>query len=80
MLDLLYGLCWTAILVHPAGADIVSNTLLMFLMLLVVAVSSMLASSLPMAVFAATFPVTAAIALDFVLHGTLHDKIGRAHV
>src|SRR5947208_1550418 len=28
-LDLFYGLCWTAILVHPDGADIVSNTLLM---------------------------------------------------
>jgi two-component system cell cycle sensor histidine kinase PleC len=44
-------------------------------MLLVVAVSSMLASSLPMAVFAATFPVTAAISLDFVLEGTLRDYI-----
>src|ERR1700729_3092516 len=34
LLDLLYGLCWTAILIHPAGADAVSNTLMMFLMLL----------------------------------------------
>ena len=38
---------------------------MLFIMLLVVAVSSMLASSLPIAAFAATFPVTAAIALDF---------------
>jgi two-component system cell cycle sensor histidine kinase PleC len=44
-------------------------------MLLVVAVSSMLASSLPMAVFAATFPVTAAISLDFVMEGTLRSYI-----
>src|SRR5665213_4156694 len=39
LLDLLYGLCWTAILIHPAGLDVVSNTLMMFLMLLVIAVS-----------------------------------------
>src|SRR5580698_8418434 len=25
MLDLLYGLCWTAILIHPPGVDVVSN-------------------------------------------------------
>src|SRR3954463_3452753 len=60
LLDLLYGLCWTAILIHPAGLDVVSNTMLMFLMLLVIAVSSMLAASLPIAALAATAPVTAA--------------------
>jgi two-component system, cell cycle sensor histidine kinase PleC len=43
VLDLLYGLCWTALLVHPASFDVASNTLMMFLMLLVIAVSSMLA-------------------------------------
>ncbi|MEN3347055.1 MAG: two-component system, cell cycle sensor histidine kinase PleC, partial [Bradyrhizobium sp.] len=54
LLDLLYGLCWTAILIHPAGRDLASNTLMMFLMLLVIAVSSMLAASLPIAALAAT--------------------------
>ena len=48
-----------SILIHPAGVDVVSNTLMMFLMLLVVAVSSMLAASLPIAALAATAPVTA---------------------
>ena len=48
---------------------------MLFVMLLVVAVSSMLASSVPIAVFAATMPVTFAVALDFALHGTLHDYI-----
>jgi two-component system, cell cycle sensor histidine kinase PleC len=43
--------------------------------LLVVAISSMLASSLPVAVFALTLPVTMAIALDFVFKGTLRDYI-----
>src|SRR6201995_5351120 len=73
LLDLLYGLCWTAILIHPAGVDIVSNTMMMFLMLLVIAVSSMLAASLPIAALAATAPVTAAIALDFVLSGSFDN-------
>ena len=48
---------------------------MLFIMLLVVAVSSMLASSVPIAVFAATVPVTAAVALDFALQGNLHDYI-----
>src|SRR5258708_18052371 len=64
LLDLLYGLCWTTILIHPASPDVVSNALMMFLMLLVIAVSSMLAASLPLAALAATAPVTAAIALN----------------
>ena len=65
MLDLFYGLAWMFILIHPVGADESSGTFMLFVMLLVVAVSSMLASSLPIAVFAATLPVTAAVALDF---------------
>ena len=73
LLDLLYGLCWTAILIHPAGLDVVSNTMMMFLMLLVIAVSSMLAATLPIAAMAATAPVTAAIALNFVLSGTFDN-------
>ncbi|ABD87618.1 sensor histidine kinase [Rhodopseudomonas palustris] len=75
LLDLLYGVCWTAILVHPPGVEVVSNTLLMFLMLLVVAVSSMLAANLPIAALAATAPVTAAIAANFLLSGTFDNYI-----
>ena len=78
LLDLLYGLCWTAILIHPAGLDVVSNTLMMFLMLLVIAVSSMLAANLPIAALAATAPVTAAIAVDFVFSGDLRQLRARA--
>ena len=72
-LDLLYGLGWTLLLVHPV--ETVSNALMLFLMLLVVAVSTMLAASLPIAAFASTIPVTAATALSFVLRGTLGDYI-----
>src|SRR5438552_10052094 len=73
LLDLLYGLSWTAILMHPAGVDVVSNTMMMFLMLLVIAVSSMLAATLPIAAMAATAPVTAVIALNCVLGGTFDN-------
>src|SRR6478736_10305746 len=74
-LDLFYGLAWVFILIHPVGADESSSTFMLFVMLLVVAVSSMLASSLPTAVFTATFPVTTSVALDFILQGTLRDYI-----
>jgi two-component system cell cycle sensor histidine kinase PleC len=75
VLDLFYGLGWMLILVHPVGADEGSSTFMLFVMLIVVAVSSMLASSLPMAVFAATFPVTIAIAANFLLSGTMRGFI-----
>ncbi len=75
LLDLLYGLAWTTILTHQTDLDVVSNTLMMFLMLLVVAVSSMLAASLPIAAIAATVPVTAAIAINFVLGGTFDNYL-----
>src|ERR1700722_11870515 len=65
ILDLFFGLAWMFILIHPAGTDEGSNTFMLFVMLLVVAVSSMLASSVPIAVFAATMPVSAAVALEF---------------
>jgi two-component system cell cycle sensor histidine kinase PleC len=74
LLDLLYGLGWMAILIHPQlGA--VSDTLMMFLMLLVIAVSSMLAANLPIAALAATVPVTVAIALHFVLSGKFDNYV-----
>jgi two-component system cell cycle sensor histidine kinase PleC len=75
MLDLFFGMAWTFILIHPIGADEQSGTFMLFIMLLVVAISSMLASSMPIAVFALTLPVTVAIALDFAFKGTLHDYI-----
>ena len=52
-----------------------SNTLMMFLMLLVIAVSSMLAANLPIAALVATAPVTAAIALNFALTGSFDNYV-----
>lgn len=68
VLDLLFGVAWTFIMVFPIGSDEQAGTFMLFVMLLVVAISSMLASSLSVAVFALTLPVTIALALDFVLN------------
>jgi two-component system cell cycle sensor histidine kinase PleC len=75
MLDLFFGLAWMFILIHPVGAGDGSNTFMLFVLLLVVAISSMLAASVPFAVFAATMPVSAAVALEFALNANLHDYI-----
>jgi two-component system, cell cycle sensor histidine kinase PleC len=73
VLDLLFGVSWSFILVIPIRGDEQTGTFLLFVMLLVVAISSMLASSMPIAVFALTLPVTVALSLDFAIDGTLHD-------
>ena len=75
MLDLFFGLAWMFLLLRYVGTDAASDTFMLFVMLLVVAVSSMLASSLPIAVIAATMPVTFAIALNFLIGGTMREYI-----
>jgi two-component system cell cycle sensor histidine kinase PleC len=75
LLDLFFGLSWMFILINPVGTDANAGTFMLFVMLLVVAMSSMLASTLPAAVLASTIPVSAAVALAFALGGTLQDYI-----
>jgi two-component system cell cycle sensor histidine kinase PleC len=75
ILDLFFGVAWMSNVVAVVRADEGASTFMLFVMLLVVAVSSMLASSLPMAMFAATAPVTVAVALDFALRGGMHNYI-----
>jgi two-component system, cell cycle sensor histidine kinase PleC len=74
-LDLFFGMAWTFVLSNPIGADDRASTFMLFVMLLVVAISSMLASSLPIAVLALTLPVAIAVALDFGVKGDLHNFI-----
>ena len=74
-LDLVYGLAWTTILAYPIGSGTVTSVLMLVVMLLVVAVSSMLAASLPIAAFAATVPVTLAVALNFALRDTMENYL-----
>ena len=64
-----------SISIQPFGVDENSGTFNLFVMLLVVAVSSMLASNLPAAVMAATAPVSVAVALNFILTGSVHGYI-----
>jgi two-component system cell cycle sensor histidine kinase PleC len=75
ILDLFFGLAWMFNLVQPVGVSENTGTFMLFVMLLVVAVASMLAFSVPIAVFAATVPVTGAVAINFALKGNLHDYI-----
>src|ERR1700761_6828132 len=49
LLDLFFGMAWTFILINPVGLDDQAATFMLFVMLLVVAISSMLASSPPIA-------------------------------
>jgi two-component system cell cycle sensor histidine kinase PleC len=75
VLDLFFGIAWMSNVVAVVRADEGASTFMLFVMLLVVAVSSMLASSVPMAMFAATAPVTVAVALDFTLRGGVHNFV-----
>src|SRR6185369_6459491 len=70
-----FGVAWMSNVVAVVRVDEGASTFILFVMLLVVAVSSMLASSLPLAMFAATAPVTIAVALDFALRGGMHNYI-----
>jgi two-component system cell cycle sensor histidine kinase PleC len=75
ILDLCFGIAWMSNVTAVVRVDEGASTFILFVMLLVVAVSSMLASSLPLAMFAATAPVTLAVALDFALRGGMHSYI-----
>ncbi|HEX5846121.1 MAG TPA: histidine kinase dimerization/phospho-acceptor domain-containing protein, partial [Rhodoplanes sp.] len=75
LLDLFFGLAWIFQLVQPVDPYEGSPTFNLFVMLLVVAVASMLASSLPLAVLAATTPVTVAVALNLILGGSVDHLI-----
>jgi len=75
VLDLLFGVAWMSNVIAVVRADESASTFMLFVMLLVVAVSSMLASSLPLAMFAATAPVTIAVALDFALRGGVQNYV-----
>jgi two-component system cell cycle sensor histidine kinase PleC len=75
LLDLFFGIAWMLNILQIVQHDGVGGTFVLFVMLVVVAVSSMLASSLPIAMFAATIPITAAVALNFVMRGGAQNYI-----
>ena len=75
VLDLLFGLAWMINLVRPADDTANTDVINVFVVLLVVAISSMLGSSLPIAVFATTAPLTIAMAVGYLLLGTVHGYV-----
>ncbi len=75
VLDLLFGLAWMINLVRPADGTANTDIINVFVVLLVVAISSMLGSSLPIAVFATTAPLTIAMAVGYLLLGTVHGYV-----
>ena len=68
VIDLVFGLAWM-LNVSFIGDEAATGPFILFVMLLIVAVESMLASSLPIAMLCATVPVSFAVALDFTLRG-----------
>jgi two-component system cell cycle sensor histidine kinase PleC len=74
-LDLFFGLAWTFDLIQPVGPSESAGAFNLFVLLLVIAVSNMIASNLPVAVLAATAPVTVAVAFSFVLMGSVHGYV-----
>jgi two-component system cell cycle sensor histidine kinase PleC len=75
VLDLLFGLAWAINLARPTDDRMSSDIINVFAMLLVVAVSSMLGSSLPIAVFATTAPLTIAVAVNYLFAGSVHGYV-----
>ena len=73
--DFAFGVAWMFNVVYVVSGQAAASTFMLFVMLLVVAVSSMLASSLPIAVVAATLPVTTAVVLDFIIKGGIQNYI-----
>ena len=75
LLDLCFGLVWIFQVVQPLEPYESAPTFGLFVMLLVVAMASMLASSLPVAVLSATSPVTVALAVNLILSGGVQQLI-----
>jgi two-component system cell cycle sensor histidine kinase PleC len=75
LFDLLFGMAWMANVVGIMHGQQEAGTFMLFVMLLVIALASMLASSVPLAMVAATLPATTAVVIDFVLKGDLHSYI-----
>jgi two-component system cell cycle sensor histidine kinase PleC len=74
-LDFVFGIAWMLNVVTVVNGQHADGTFMLFIMLLVVALSSILASTLPIAVLAATMPVTTAVVLSFLIKGDIHSYI-----
>lgn len=76
LFDLIFGVSWVLIVNVLVGLGAQgAGDFSLFAMLLVVAVFSMLAASIPSAVYAATIPVAAVVSLHYLLRGTPQDVV-----
>ena len=76
LFDLIFGVSWVLIVNVLVGLGAQgSGDFSLFAMLLVVAVFSMLAASIPSAVYAATVPVAGVVTLHYLLRGTPQDVV-----
>ena len=75
VLDLVFGGAWMFSVLNVVSGQAEAGTFMLFIMLLVIALSSMLASSLPLAVFATTVPVTTAVVVTFLIKGDIHSYV-----
>lgn len=68
--ELAHGLVWSVMIVHLANLDIESAKIFVFfVMLLVIALSTMMSATLPAAVYATALPVSAAVIGFYTLKG-----------
>jgi two-component system cell cycle sensor histidine kinase PleC len=76
LFDFIFGICWVMninVLVQLGASGAADFSL--FAMLLIISVFSMLAASVPSAVYAATLPVAGVVTLHYVLRGTPQDLV-----
>ncbi|MBI3435537.1 MAG: sensor histidine kinase [Proteobacteria bacterium] len=73
--DLFFGLAWMLQLIRPLSLEDSLGAFNLFVMLLFVGISSMLAASVPVALLAATTPMAVAIAVRFTLEASVHGAV-----
>ncbi len=68
--ELVHGFVWSVIVIHLASVDLeAAKIFVFFVMLLVVAISTMMSATLPATVYAASLPVSAAVIGFYTLRG-----------
>ena len=74
VLDFVLGATWMLNVLYVVDGTN-AGAFMLFIMLLVIALSSMLASTLPIAVFATTLPVTTAVVVKLMFKGSIESYI-----
>lgn len=71
-IELVFGLTWSVMVLHLAQIDLdAAKVFVLFVMLLLVAISTMLSATIPAAVYACALPVSAAVIGYYALRGDI---------